>query len=314
MRRPTLILSTTLCFALLLAAAMAWASWSSGAAPYRLDAAALARPLPCRFRDGDEHDACRVAVPGPYVLELAHGNGSLLYYGAHHTSDPASPQVADIETRWSEFRPTIALCEGRSRGYLTGWLGRLLQGLPEPALVHELARRDGVPLVSLEPEYEDEVALLLRQWSPEQVALYFTMRVYWSEAGGKADEALAEDLVRKRTAVRGLLGTMASAADIDRVWAKSLAAHGDWRTHTSMPEGTFLEEIDLASRVVRGEHMARVLVELVGRGERVFAVVGSGHVIRQEWTLRAMLGAASANDQPPDACGTPIAEERDPAR
>lgn len=303
MRRTILILSTVLCITLSVAAAMAYASWSSGAAPYRLDAAALAKPLPCRFRNGDEHDARRVAVPGPYLLELAQGSGSLLYYGAHHSSDPASPQVADIEARWKEFRPTIALCEGRSRGYLTGRLGRLLQGLPESALVHELARRDDVPLVSLEPVYEDEVAMLLRQWSPEQVALYFTMRVYWSEAGGKADEPLAEDLLRKRTAVHGLEGTMATAADIDHVWSKSLATHGDWRTRTSMPEGTFLEEIDLASRVVRGEHMARVLVELVGRGERVFAVVGSGHVIRQEWALRSMLGAAPAGDQPPDACG-----------
>ncbi|MGK2859792.1 MAG: hypothetical protein ACSLFQ_21555 [Thermoanaerobaculia bacterium] len=302
MRRPILILSTALCLTLLLAVAMAYASWSSGAAPYRLDAAALARPLPCRFRDGDEHDARRVAVPGPYLLEIANGRGSLLYYGAHHSSDPASPQVADIEARWKEFRPTIALCEGRSRGYLTGRLGRLLQGLPESALVHELARRDNVPLVSLEPVYEDEVAMLLRRWSPEEVALYFTMRVYWSEAGGKADEPLAEDLLRKRTAVRGLEGTMAAAADIDRVWAKSLGAHGDWRTRTSMPEGTFLEEIDLASRVVRGEHMTRVLVELVGKGERVLAVVGSGHVIRQEWALRTMLGAPAADDQPADAC------------
>lgn len=302
MRRTILILSTTLFIALLLAAAMAYASWSSGAAPYRLDAAALAKPLPCRFRNGDEHDARRVAVPGPYLLELARGNGSLLYYGAHHSSDPASPQVADIEARWREFRPTIALCEGRSRGYFTGRLGRLVQGLPESALVHELARRDGVPLVSLEPVYEDEVSMLLRRWSPEEVALYFTMRVYWSEAGGNADNALAEDLLRKRTAVRGLHGTMATASDIDRVWATSLAAHGDWRTRTSMPEGTFLEEIDLASRVVRGEHMARVLVELVGKGERVFAVVGSGHVIRQEWALRSMLGANRAKDQAADAC------------
>jgi pheromone shutdown protein TraB len=33
--------------------------------------------------------------------------------------------------------------------------------------------------------------------------------------------------------------------------------------------------------------MARILIALVKRGERVFAVVGSGHVIRQEWDLRA---------------------------
>ena len=44
--------------------------------------------------------------------------------------------------------------------------------------------------------------------------------------------------------------------------------------------------------------MARVLIELVEHGERVLAVVGSGHVIRQEWALRSALGAAPAPDQP----------------
>ena len=43
--------------------------------------------------------------------------------------------------------------------------------------------------------------------------------------------------------------------------------------------------------------MTRVLLALVAEGERVFAVVGSGHVIRQEWPLRAALGAGPAWDQ-----------------
>lgn len=305
MRRIAIVSLSIVAVVALTLAILGRASWSPGAPPYGLDAATLAAPLPCRFRTPAEHDVVRAANPGPYLLELAPGPGALLYYGAHHGSDPASPQAADIQARWDAFAPTIALCEGRSRGYLTGRLGRLLQGLPEPALVHELARRDGVPLVSLEPAYEDEVAALMRRWSPEKVALYFTMRVYWSEAGGKADEGLAEELLRKRTRVRGLDGVMTTAADIDRAWAPLLAAHGDWRTRTSIPEGTALEEIDLASRQVRGEHMARLLVTLVRNGERVFAVVGSGHVIRQEWALRAMLGAPPATDEPGDACSTP---------
>jgi hypothetical protein len=44
--------------------------------------------------------------------------------------------------------------------------------------------------------------------------------------------------------------------------------------------------------------MARILIDLVERGERVFAVVGSGHVIRQEWNLRAVFDQEPAWDQP----------------
>jgi ligand-binding sensor domain-containing protein len=44
--------------------------------------------------------------------------------------------------------------------------------------------------------------------------------------------------------------------------------------------------------------MARLLIDLAQKGERVFAVVGSGHVIRQEWNLRDAFGYEPAWDQP----------------
>jgi len=274
----------------------AWLEWSPGAPSYVLAAEARAEPLPMRFRDGAEHDAVRAAHPEPYVLELAQGNGALLYYGAHHDDDPASAQQLDIRGRWAAFRPTVALCEGRARGYLLGPVFARLAGRPESALVHELARQHGVPLWSLEPEYADEVALLATRFRPAELALFYTLRVYWSESEGESDEALAEGLRAKRTDVEGLRGALPDLAAMDATW-QAIQPNGDWRAWTGEMPGV-LREIDDASRAARGEHMARVLLELVRRGERVFAVVGSGHVIRQEWALRAALGAEPAADDP----------------
>lgn len=48
------------------------------------------------------------------------------------------------------------------------------------------------------------------------------------------------------------------------------------------------------SREVRGEHMVRTLVDLAARGERVLAVVGASHVIRQEAALGKALEKALA--------------------
>src|SRR5262245_59450778 len=293
------VLTRLLGLALLLLLALgahAWCVWSPGAPAYSLPAEREAMPLPERFRDSAEHDRVRSAHPEPYVLELATAKGVLLYYGAHHTSDPADPELADIRARWAAFRPTVALCEGRARGYLLGPLFPRLTGTSEAALVHELARADGVPLHSLEPEYADEVLQLLRRFRPADVALFFTLRVYWSESGGKADEGLAEELRGKRCDVDGLRTALPDLAAMDAAW-KAVTAEGDWRTWTGEMPGV-LHAIDDASRAVRGEHMARVLIELVERGERVLAVVGSGHVIRQEWALRSALGAEPAPDQP----------------
>ena len=274
-----------------------WTHWSPAGQVYVVDDPQYLE-IPYRLRNAAEHDAALLRNGGnPYLLHLntARG-GSLLYYGASHTNDPADPQIAHITRQWDDFAPTVALYEGRSRGYFYGALIEPFAGLPEPALVHKLARRDDVVLFTLEPAYEDEVRALLQQFTAEQVALYFFLRVYSSEAGGQANEALAQDLLQKRTNIAGLQGVLANLDAVDSLWARDFAGERDWRVIQTEPG--YLEEISHLSRQVRGEHMIRTLVDLVEQGERVFAVVGSGHVIRQEWNLRALLGQEPAWDQP----------------
>lgn len=279
-----------------LLAVHAWSVWSPKAPTYAPSAERAAAGLPMRLRSPAEHDRVRAEHGEPYVLELAAGDGALLYYGAYHSQAPDDPQLAAIRERWSSFRPTVALCEGRRRGHLLGPLLPRVVGLSEAALVHALADRDAVELYSLEPDYAVEVARLLASFDAADVALFFTLRVYWSESGGRADEALADELRRKRTDVEGLRDALPDLAAMDATWSEA-GLDGDWRTSQRGMQGV-LRKIDLASRRVRGEHMALALIDLVGRGERVFAVVGSGHVIRQEWALRAALGAQPAPDQP----------------
>ena len=264
------------------------------------DATAAARTLPVRLRNSAEHDAVRREFGEPYVLEFSDlpGGGALHYYGGRHSSDRDDPQVADIRERWESFEPTVALCEGRQRRHIFGILVEPFAGLPEATLVHKLSRRDDVRLVSLEPDYDAEVAMLLRSFEPEDVALYFFLRVYASESGGTPDESLARDLLTKRTDVDGLRDSLTDLEAVDARWAELYPAAADWRTvNHELREGR-LGAISTASRATRGEHMARVLTDLTLAGERVFAVVGSGHVIRQEWALRSWLGREPAPDQP----------------
>ena len=254
--------------------------------------------LPHRLRNSPEHDAARSRNGGnPYILEVNTANGgALLYYGASHTQSPDHPQIADITAQWERFKPSVAFYEGRRRNFYYGALVEPFAGLPEPALVHKLARPADIPLYTLEPAYEDEVGALLREFSAKQIALYFFLRVYRSESGGQAKERLAKDLLAKRTDVVGLKGSLNTLADVDRVWERDFPSEGDWRIHRA--EVGYLKEISTASRRLRGEHMIRILVDQVNRGERVFAVVGSGHVIRQEWNFREILGQVPAWDQP----------------
>jgi hypothetical protein len=267
-----------LCLAATGVAAVFWLSCSPAAPAYQGSTV----PLPARLRTWDEHDRILRAHGNPYVLRFRH----LIFFGARHTSNRDDLQLVEIERLWREFRPTVALYEGRQRRYFVGPLFRF-GPVTESRLVHQLAWRDGVRLISLEPRYEDEVAALLRRWSAEQVALFFFTRVYWSEAGGKANDRLARELLAKRTDVNGLRESLPDLAAVDTLWQRDFTERRDWRTLNEEPKRTYLGQIADDSRTVRGEHMARTLIDLTRRGERVFAVVGSGHVIRLEPILKA---------------------------
>lgn len=291
MRRPRRVfvrLLCGLCPLLAASALLAWWSWMPGALAVEL--AGPQRALPAPFRTWAEHDAIYGRDDEPFVLDLgADGGGALCYVGVFHSTDAGHAHRVAIADHWRRFRPTVALCEGRARGHFTRWpFSRLPQG--EPALVHALARADGVPIHSLEPPYEREVEALLEVATTPQVAMFLTLRVYWSEAGGVVDEALFADLLDKRTDVPALRHAVADLAAADAVWAPLRSQHGDWRTRTDAPQGTWLAALGERSRLVRGEHMVRLLLDLTSRGERVFAVVGRSHVIRHEPVLRAVLG------------------------
>jgi hypothetical protein len=273
-------------------------SWAPGGGVYDVPPQRRAQ-LAERLRTPEEHDAVVRRFGKPYVVQLSSGKGSLFFFGVRHTSDPNDPQMVRLRKEWESFHPTVALHEGRSRGsFHSALLAALGKRSNEAEELHRLATRDGVTIFTLEPSYEAEVAALLKRWKPEQVALYMTLRGYWSEAAGKADESLAEHLRSKRTATAALRGTLETVDNIDRLWRRDFANSGDWRTRTAEPEGSYLESIAKDSRQVRGEHMVQTLVDLTKKGERVFAVVGSGNVIRTEWALRKALGAEPAFDQP----------------
>lgn len=252
------------------------------------------------LRSWPEHDAIYRRATFPYVLRLERGPARILYIGARHTSEAADPQLAEIERLWAEFQPTVALCEGRARRFR--FASRPATGtLHESDLVRILAHRGGVPLYSLEPAYEAEVDGLLRQFEPQLVATYLTLRVFTSEVQGYDGDrdALAHHLLRKRTDVAGLRGSLSSVQDLDAYWRKRFPEAPDWRALPDTESLPLLVEVGHASREVRGKHMVRTLVDLAARGERVLAVVGASHVIRQEPALgKALEGALAQSHRP----------------
>jgi hypothetical protein len=256
------------------------------------DGIELRQPL----MSGAEYEAVLVNHPRPYIVDITAANGgAVIIYGAEHTKDPNDPQIGDIQTRWGQFEPTVVLVES-DLGILFPGLMDPVETFSEPGAVHALARRDGIPTYTWEPPLDVEMeALLAQPFSQEQIALYVILTPYFSNRRfGRPDdpEAVVAEAVRKRSEWPGIEGVFADVTAVNAAWQKQFPDGPDWRDVSDefgLPG--FLADID--GNLARDEHFVRVVIDLVNRGERVFAVAGSSHAVKLDAALRAMLNPES---------------------
>jgi hypothetical protein len=282
-KRIAVILCVAFAFLIIWGCTFAWRRL-----PYYTDYGMIDLTVPVMTEAG--YDSVFETHARPYVYEIDFDSGAVLIYGAEHTKDPADSQIADIETRWKQFRPTVALCESRL-GILFPGIMNPVREMGEAGWTHHLARRDGVPTFSWEPT----PAVLMEQmfrlpYSKEQIALrlklgpYFSNRRYGKPAN---PESYVEDFLDTPDRWPGLETTLTNAAEIDECWKKHFPNGPDWREVSDEHDlPGFLNSI--STNPARDEHFARVVIDLVKRGERVFAVAGSSHVVKLE---PALLGA-----------------------
>lgn len=228
----------------------------------------------------------------PYIVQISNESGAVLLYGAEHTRDPLDPQISDIESKWKDFSPSVAFVEGRLDFLMEGFMNPVSE-LGEGGWVNKLARDNGVPSFTWELKREDEVALMLQSLTKEQVALYYFLRPYVSSLRfGKPenpDEAL-QRYIDERVDILGLGDTIKTVKEVDVIWQRDFRGLPDWRD-TSDQYGWpgYLNQVAEQANTIRNEHLARLIVYLVQRGERVFVVAGSAHAVSLHNTLQTTL-------------------------
>jgi hypothetical protein len=267
-------------------------TWRS---PPYYDAPPVALPVP--ILTTAEYDQVSETHARPYIVKVEGAPGGALLFGASHTRDTADPQLATIAREWSAFAPTVALVEGRL-GFLFPGLMHPVEEYGEMGAVAALAKAGRLPLYSWEPKREWEIDRMLDSFPPERVALFYVLRPYFSQLRfGRPDDpdGFVEEFRSKRTRYPGLEGTLPSIAAIDSLWSRDFAGLPDWR-ETSDEYGLpgYLADLSARSNALRDEHLAAVIVALVRRGERVFAVAGSSHAVKLDAALHGALRTGTA--------------------
>jgi hypothetical protein len=229
--------------------------------------------------------------PRPYIVEAANNTGAVLLFGAEHTSDPNDPQIPQIKSRWKEFKPTVALVESRL-GFLFRWTMDPLRRYGEAGLVLDLAKSEGIPFYTWEPVFEEEISWMLKKYPRQQVGLFYVLRPFFGANRQRMEDpdGFVQNTIEQRTRRRGLEGSIRNVAEIDSIWGADFPGMVNWRD-TSDVYGWpgYLNVMAAESNAYRDEHFIRVILDLVRKGHRVFAVAGSSHAVKLDEALKTAI-------------------------
>lgn len=212
--------------------------------------------------------------PKPYIVQ----KNNLVVFGAEHTRDPNHAEIALIEAKWNELKPTVALVEGRL-GFLLPGLMDPVENLGEGGKVKELAHRDDVPLYNWDLSKEALANNLKTRFSAEQIALAQILNPYFSNLRFGRPSNPQDLLLFDRAKYVGLQDSLKTVEDIDRTWKKYFPAL-DWRDVSDEgPLPGYLADMMTAGNDLRNQQLIAAINELTAKGERVFVACGSSHAV-----------------------------------
>lgn len=240
----------------------------------------------------------KIEHQNPYILEFKTHSGVLLFYGAAHTVDPQNPQVTDIENRWDGFQPTIAYNEGGNPPTFDD-LGAAVRAYGEAGLVRFLAGRDEVPVATFEPPFDEEVTYLLKTYTPQQLKVFYALRQVTEERSRQASTTVDDRInswLSRYLPEHGLNNSPNNVTELGAACKELFPELGDWH---QVPEewfgprksGHYTNKLAGDSGDFRNRYVFRLLVNRVKRGDRVFAVIGSSHVVVLEPALTKEFGS-----------------------
>jgi len=146
-------------------------------------------------------------------------------------------------------------------------------------------------LYSWEPRREDEIELLMKDFSVDKIAMFYSLRPYFSIVRNRKvnnPEVVLDKFIKSRTNYKNIKGVFNSWEELDKMWKQDFASI-DWRNYSNekgyFPEG-YLFEIWNGANMTRDNHLVQTITQLVKEGKTVFATMGVSHAPRIEKSLK----------------------------
>lgn len=234
----------------------------------------------------------------PYVIKISKNGQHLYFLGSKHLFDPEDEGFETIRKYWKEFlaetetKDCVVLVEGGERPIEGSEEEAKRHG--EPSFSTYLASKEGVEVVSPEPDWEEESNRIAEKFGKEKTMYYhFARRVtHWHKLAEKPgfESYLSDYLAR----YDNKLGWQ----DFDFSIQHMIDVHNNKHDHEFdkknyrcfyKDSNPFDNEISRESSLIRNIYMTWEIKRYWDEGKNIFIVYGSGHALTLEPALEELL-------------------------
>lgn len=251
-------------------------------------------------------EAVERGIDLPYIIEIKVPNQKLLFYGSEHTSDPGHPQFRDLEERWGRFiaetDQSIVLVEGQFDEAPPEQTRERLQSIVdggEAQFMVYLARRDGIGVISPEPDKVWEANRLAEEFGRNAVTLYYLVRLVGWRSGSTDISTIKAEAARMLKIMQEThgwddvdFGIEGMGVIHEQLFGKPFSWNdSQWNDDITAPTSVdhVTNRISRRSGDLRDRYILGQIERYWRAGKSPFTVFGSSHAIRLEPALRKLI-------------------------
>ena len=230
----------------------------------------------------------------PYILEFKRDNKYLVVYGCRHSFDPGDSLFFDIEKRFKDLEPDLALNEG-GEWRIFDSQEETIRKSGEQGFLRYVSKKYAVPVMSLEPPPEKEYEYIFKKYSKKDVLLmYFCRQISQLQRaqGIKSFEEYMSGFLKylkesgmpvsdEETELENLIKIYEEFFNEEFNW-EGFEPKNVWPNYNR----TLLNEISREVSLFRDKYIVNFIKEQLSKNDRIFVLIGVSHVIQQEPVLR----------------------------
>lgn len=244
-----------------------------------------------------------------YVFEVGDGEKKIVYFGSSHTTNPTDPLFEEIKQKFDEVKPDMVYIEGweaindNKEKAREGMKAKTLEEIKLEGEAHfalKLAVDAGTDFESPEPDFSKEIEYLLHQgFSKQDIFNFYVYRQIEQYQRENKERSLEDckkylrpylDELNRESGwdeqeLNNLEQDIFLDVDLESEKYRQQVDPIPWEGKSQ----TNLNEISRQSSNFRDRHMVERIATGLKEHNRLFAVYGSAHAIKQEPAVRALL-------------------------